>query len=218
MKVKSIARGTPFARAILVAALAGACGGAAAQSTAAEMAYAVLMKKAFAQSSSTSPYAANAAAINSLAASDADCAALGNAGVAQAQASVRASMPPDPTTVIQNTTCFLDVMSIKIPTTGFGILDFLIGTLNSFLKTTACKASSSYWNNLKAQISGGSYSQLMSQVFNSTGPITVFTTPTLPSYPVPPLTPTSPMTPTAPSTLPSTAPSTWSSWILKMIP
>lgn len=68
--------------------------------------------------------------------------------------------PPDPSKIIQNTTCFIDVAAIKIPVslTGIGFLDGLISDFGQKMMNGACGKLGSYINDLKnsamSQISG----------------------------------------------------------------
>lgn len=83
--------------------------------------------------------------------SSAECTAISTSARDAATAYVSRGQPISPETVIQNSTCFLDVMDIKIPVsmTGIGFLDSIIGSLMSKLMSSACSKSMSFINDLK---------------------------------------------------------------------
>ena len=85
-------------------------------------------------------YAAKQAEKEAAANSSADCQAIDQAGVDAAKASLERNQPPDPTKIIQNTTCFVDVSKVKIPITitGMGFIQPIINALLQKFMTGAC--------------------------------------------------------------------------------
>lgn len=83
--------------------------------------------------------------------SSAECTAIGTAARDAAKSYVERGQPISPESVIQNSTCFLDVMDIKIPVsmTGIGFLDGIIGKLLTNLMSSACSKSMAFINDLK---------------------------------------------------------------------
>lgn len=100
------------------------------------------------------------AARNSEALTSASCTDLETARRNAALEFYNRGQPPDPSNIIQNTTCFIDVAAIKIPVslTGIGFLDGLISSFGQKMINGACGKLGSYINDLKnsamSQISG----------------------------------------------------------------
>jgi hypothetical protein len=141
--------------------------GAHAQSVSAQQQFINSMKSVYKNTSTASGTAAAQQQMNSGAQSDPLCNNLNTAKQNAAAGYVENKLPPDPTTVIQNSSCFLDVMDIKIPTTGFGFLDSFMGNLTPMLQSTACNKSTAFWNTTKNKMTSGQYGGLTNQVFGA---------------------------------------------------
>ena len=165
--------------ALGVALLASSMAGA--QDASSQLNFVRSLKAAYAAQSSSSGTAAARAELNSGAQSSPDCQALMTAKQNAASNHVRNKLPPDPTTVIQNTTCFLDVMEIQIPTTGIGFLDAVVGAVTPFLQSTACDSMTSWWGDMQSKMSSGNFQTLMNQSFGGNGG--TFTPTPIPSNP-----------------------------------
>lgn len=111
-----------------------------------EKAEILMARAAGAQTQQTAISARDAAALNS-----AECTALETASRDAARDYVERGQPISPESIIQNTTCFLDIAQIRIPVsmTGIGFLDNIIGGLMSRLMTSACSQGMAYMNNLR---------------------------------------------------------------------
>lgn len=131
-----------------------------------QMAFINAMKAAYASTAQASGSGAAAQSINLQAQGDPACAKIDQARKTAAQVFVRNKLPPDPTSVIQNSTCFLDVMDIRIPTSGFGALDFLINQMGGYLQTSACSNARNFWNQMVTNVTSGNVSGLIAQGFN----------------------------------------------------
>lgn len=127
------------------------------------------MKTVYKNTASSSGAAAATSSMNSEAMSDPLCTQLVESKRTAAQEFVKNKLPPDPTTAIQNSSCFLDVMDIKIPTTGFGFLDALIGALTPFLQSTACNKTANFWGDIKGKMNTGDFGGLTNQLFATAG-------------------------------------------------
>jgi hypothetical protein len=125
------------------------------------------MKAVFKATSTASGAAASQQQMNSGAQTDPLCNNLTTAKQNAASSFVKNKLPPDPSTAIQNSSCFLDVMDIKIPTTGFGFLDSLMSSLTPFLQSSACNKTANFWNDTKTKMSGGQFGSLTNQVFGA---------------------------------------------------
>lgn len=107
----------------------------------------LLMARAVgAQLQQTAIQARDAAALSS-----AECTAISTSARDAAKSYIERGQPISPEKVIQNSTCFLDVMDIKIPVsmTGIGFLDGIIGKLLTKLMSSACSKSMAFINDLK---------------------------------------------------------------------
>lgn len=89
---------------------------------------------------------------NAQALSAAECTAIEASARDAAAAYVDRGQPVSPGSVIQNSTCFMDILGIKIPVsmTGIGWLDGVISTVASKAMTSACSAGMSYMNDLRS--------------------------------------------------------------------
>lgn len=107
------------------------------------------------------------AARDSAALTSATCTSLDDARRLAAEAYVTRGQPPDPSRIIQNTTCFLDVAATQIPValTGIGFLDGLINGFLSRMINGACSQLSSYIGDLK----NSAMSQISGAVSSATG-------------------------------------------------
>lgn len=100
---------------------------------------------------------------DSEAVSSATCTQLDEARKEAAVAFMERGQPPDPSRVIQNSTCYLDVIGIKIPValTGIGWLDGVISNVLQKVQAGACGKLNSYVDDLK--------NNAASQIRNTTG-------------------------------------------------
>ena len=110
--------------------------------------------------------------INRNAQGDAGCQAIGNARANAGRIYVKSRQPVDPVQAIEKTTCFTDVMDIKVPTTGFGGLDFVIGQMGQYLQSSACRKSQEYWNKIKTSVQAGDSTGILSQAFYNVSGVT----------------------------------------------
>lgn len=124
--------------------------------------YAKQMYGAYKAQSNASGYNATVAQLNSQAQSDPACAAISTAGINAAQQFVKTAMPPNPTSMIQGSTCFLDIMAIKIPTTGIGFIDGLIASVVKFAMDKACALTNNFWADMMAKVNLGNFQVLLS--------------------------------------------------------
>lgn len=99
--------------------------------------------------------------------SSSTCSDLDQARKTQALAWYDRGRPVDPSMIIQNSTCLMDVVKIRIPVslTGIGFLDGIISTIGNKLLSSACGALQSYITNLK----NSAISQISGAVSNGTG-------------------------------------------------
>lgn len=78
------------------------------------------------------------------------------------QRSVQMHMPSDPTKVVENTTCFQNVLATKIPSTGFGFADQIISSLLSQYAGGGCTKTTNQWSGMVGSVQSGNYQQLFS--------------------------------------------------------
>ncbi|MGJ7523511.1 hypothetical protein ACSFA0_23725 [Variovorax sp. LT1P1] len=92
------------------------------------------------------------AARDTKALSSAECTALEVSAKQAATQYVERGVVVSPGSVIQNSTCFLDIAQIKIPVslTGIGFLDGLINRFMTNLMSSACAKGMSFLNDLKS--------------------------------------------------------------------
>lgn len=75
---------------------------------------------------------------------------------------------PDPTKVIKNSTCFVDVMNIRIPLkTGFGMVDSLIGDLTKLASGSMCSSTNAYWQRISDAAQRGDLQTLKNTAISS---------------------------------------------------
>lgn len=165
-------RGRALRASFLIAAcsVAGMAGLAHAQgstqdSVSQQLQFVKALKAVYSSQSSTSGATAAAATINANAASSPACDNLMKAKQAAAENDIKNKLPPDPTAVIRNTTCFVDVMNVSIPMTGISFLDYVVGQLGPFIEQQACNSTSSWWNDMKTKVSAGEYQSLSNMGF-----------------------------------------------------
>ena len=72
------------------------------------------------------------------------CTDLKASAKAAAEQSVRNHLPPDPTKVIEKSTCFVSVAKIKIPATGYGFADAIVSGLLGMMEN-GCANSTNSW-------------------------------------------------------------------------
>lgn len=104
---------------------------------------------------------------NSDALSSASCTELATARKTSALQFYKRGQPPDPSNIIQNTTCFIDISAIKIPVslTGIGFLDGLISGFATKMLNNSCGKLGSFITDLK----NSALSQIGSVVGSTTG-------------------------------------------------
>lgn len=92
-----------------------------------------------------------------------ECKDIFEAGKMIAENAVRRNTPPDPTKIIQNTTCFTDLSAVKIPVivTGMGFIDSIIKAAIQRFLTGACSKAQNFLGDLQ--------STAMSQLNNGIG-------------------------------------------------
>ena len=92
-----------------------------------------------------------------------ECTVLAESKKTAALDHMKRGQPPDPSRIIQNTTCFVDLASIKIPValTGIGFLDGFINMFLSKMVNDSCNKLGTFIADLK--------SSALSQIANSTG-------------------------------------------------
>ena len=133
---------------------------ALADGTSTSMEWATALKNVYKSNQTSSNATANNQAINQNGLSNNNCKSLLQAKQNAASAYVVSRVPPNPTTVIQNSTCFIDVMDIAIPVTGNSFLDTLVQQFSPFLRSSACQIEGAWWGNMKQQMLGGKFGQL----------------------------------------------------------
>lgn len=125
------------------------------------------MKGIYKTTATSSGTAAASSSLNTTAATDPLCDSLKESKKKAAEAYVKNKLPPDPLTVIENSSCFLDVMDIKIPTTGNAFLDGFVGLLTPHLKSSSCEKASNFWGGIKSNMTSGNFSSLTNQIFTA---------------------------------------------------
>lgn len=137
-------------------------------STSGNLTWAQALRSVYKAEAATSSAAstANNQKINKNAMTDPLCKQLFESKEKSEKDFVKNKLPPDPSKVIENSTCFIDVMDIAIPTTGSGFLDTVVGAITPFLKSSACKKQAEWWNDAKSKMTSGQFGALDSQ-FNS---------------------------------------------------
>jgi hypothetical protein len=98
-----------------------------------------LAKEAIANNTSNAEKAANIKARSS-----SDCTQLKTSAAQATQMHVDNNMPPDPTKVIEKTTCYVSVSKTKIPSTGFGFADAIIDSLVN-MSDNGCPQNQNSW-------------------------------------------------------------------------
>lgn len=111
----------------------------------------------------TQAQAAQQAQQDQAARSSQDCTDIANEAKNSANAVVTRNQPPDPTKVVQNTTCFVDIATVQIPVimTGMSFIDSIINSQVQKFLTGACNKAQSFLGDLQ--------SQAMAQLNNATG-------------------------------------------------
>lgn len=92
-----------------------------------------------------------------------DCNDISQRALASAQAVIGRGTPPDPTKIIQQTTCFIDVAMVEIPVvlTGIGFIDGLIRQYLQKFLTGQCTKATNFLGDLQ--------NQALAQLSQSTG-------------------------------------------------
>ena len=107
--------------------------------------------------------------------SSAECTAIEAAAKQAATEYVKRGQPVSPEKVIQNSTCFLDVIQIRIPVsiTGIGFLDAILNQFLNKMLTSSCDKGMAFLNDLKTsainQITSGINSSLNLNQLNVAG-------------------------------------------------
>ncbi|MGJ7523510.1 hypothetical protein ACSFA0_23720 [Variovorax sp. LT1P1] len=111
--------------------------------------------------------AAAGAVRDAAALASASCTDLDAARKTSALAFMDRGQPPDPSRVIQNSTCFLDVAAFQVPVslTGIGFLDGLLNNIMTKMVAGACGKLNSYISDLK----NSALSQISGAIRNATG-------------------------------------------------
>lgn len=89
------------------------------------------------------------------------CDDLNASSKEHSDAYVQRHMAPSPVSIIKNTTCFIDIFSIPIPSTGFGFVDALVGQVVGFIKNAVCKSTGSFWGQITSAAMSGNVSGLI---------------------------------------------------------
>ena len=121
----------------------------------ADAAYARRMRIAYAQDAVANSTATAEASMRQKALSNANCREIVTSADTAKKFYVARHMPPDPTKVIRSSTCFVDVLKIKIPRTGSAILDGLVGKLTDLASGPVCSATSDYWGKIATAAARG---------------------------------------------------------------
>lgn len=152
-----------FAAGAHTSALAQASSANATGGTSGTLAWAQALKGVYKTEAASSTSAANNQTMNKDAMSDPLCKQLIDARTKAAQDFMKNRIPPDPSKVIENSTCFIDVMDIAIPTSGYGFLDAVVGAISPFLKSSACNKQAGWWNDTQSKMASGQFAGLGSQ-------------------------------------------------------
>lgn len=106
--------------------------------------------------------------INKSSTSSVECKELNDAKAKAAEQYIMNKLPPDPTTVIAKSTCFLDVMDITIPTSGTGFLGSIMGFLSPFVsRSTICDNTKVFWDDIKSNVTSGKTGDLLNMTFST---------------------------------------------------
>lgn len=99
--------------------------------------------------------------------SDANCKdILQTAQEARVEAAKRYT-PPSPVNVIRDSTCFVDVIAIKIPHSGIGYLDQLRPQIIELASKSACNSSNGFWSKISNSVKNGSVAELLGSAINA---------------------------------------------------
>lgn len=99
--------------------------------------------------------------------SDANCKdILVTAQEARVEA-VQRYTPPSPVNVIRDSTCFVDVIGIKIPHTGIGYLDQLLPQIIKMASDSACNSTNGFWSKISNSVKTGSVADLLGSAINA---------------------------------------------------
>jgi hypothetical protein len=145
-----------------------------------DAAYARRMRVLYAKDAVANSTAPAEAALKQQAMSSGNCRDIVVSADTAKKAHVVRHMAPDPTQVIKNSTCFVDVLKIKIPSTSFAFVDGLVNQLSGFAEKSLCSSTQGYWNNIASAAASGNIKGLASQAIGSSGsyvPQNVYTAP-----------------------------------------
>ena len=151
----------------LVAAAAILMAAVPAQAQTAEDTYLRTMKAAFSSAGQTTNYAGQKQALDSAGTASANCQSYGTAMQSAAGDYAKSGLPPDPSQVMKSSTCLTSILNVKIPTTGFGAVDMVIGMVMS--QVLNCNATSGSWLGIMGQMVGGNLSNVAGTVLNNVG-------------------------------------------------
>ena len=115
------------------------------------------------RTNNTQNFSKNKQSLDLIGNSNESCNRLKQGKISAAQSYVVSKLPPNPTTVIQESTCFLNVMDIAIPTSGNMFLDSVVNIVSPYLKPHGCKATDDWWNQSVARMKNGTLSSLNSE-------------------------------------------------------
>jgi hypothetical protein len=130
--------------------------------SAGDAAYARAMRIEYAKDGLANSTAKAESAMRQQSAQSANCGVIVQAATTARQEYVVRHMAPDPTKVIQGSTCFIDVMKIKIPKSGYAAVDKLVSSLADHVAKSQCVSTSSYWDKIAKAAKSGNIDQLKS--------------------------------------------------------
>lgn len=120
------------------------------------------LEQAYSQDAHDDAYVQSSHAIDRAAQSNSACKDLEHAGAAAATAYTNQNTPPDPTKVLNNSTCFASIFNINPP----DLLGSLSGTLDSLMNqfsSRECQISSITWQNIAGALRSGNTTSLLEQ-------------------------------------------------------
>jgi uncharacterized protein (UPF0147 family) len=112
-------------------------------------------RNAYVQQRNSSGVQASIVQMNQQAATSADCQQMAEAATNAAETYASQTVPPDPTEVIQNSTCYVDIAQIQIPVTGLWILDTIFSALTQFMRNASCNQTTNYWSRVVQDMTVG---------------------------------------------------------------
>lgn len=83
------------------------------------------------------------------------CQGIVAAGYETAKLHLIGNHAPDPTSIQQGTTCWLEIMAVSIPSTGIGFLDAVLGQVLQWVKNLFCQKLQAYWAQLWSSLQTG---------------------------------------------------------------